>query len=498
VRSRLASDTLFADNTSILSRRVPEATVIVRRRFVPALAFLLGALLLSNPARAQKPGPGTHDSIPGTYTVDQFKRALAGRGDLPDFPPELLDLLKNRMEKDGKPPLNEQQLNQAREMMQANPELRQRVEEMGRRLKEMKEKKNAIGPEERKQLENLFQPPPKNFPPPPVIDPARPMNLDPLPPPKNFEPPMPMPNPMFPPPDQRPDPLRKLDPNGKNPLDEPSSPRDKAAHAAASLWERNIGPLDETPAVKKALFELVEGTEDLKGPDGKSFWEELSLEEGQSTSLSELLDGASMAESWSLPKLELPDWNFGGGSGSGPDIGGGGSSGESWWSRNFGSSKPRPNTSTSGGGSSVGTPNISLPGIGQGGIWPVLILVGVLVAGLVVWKFWGTKFGRNRANGLLYGPGWPLDPRRITTREHVVIAFEYLSVLICGPSAKTWTHNTIADALADLAKTQGETAVMLARLYELARYAPLEEPLTTAELAEARRLVCALAGLEHE
>ena len=80
----------------------------------------------------------------------------------------------------------------------------------------------------------------------------------------------------------------------------------------------------------------------------------------------------------------------------------------------------------------------------------------------------------------------------------MVLAFEYLSVLICGPTAKTWTHNTIAEALSELAATHGETAVMLARLYELARYAPLDEALTTAELAEARRLICSLAGMDHE
>ena len=98
------------------------------------------------------------------------------------------------------------------------------------------------------------------------------------------------------------------------------------------------------------------------------------------------------------------------------------------------------------------------------------------------------------AEGL--GP-WPIDPRRIHTREDVVKAFEYLSGLICGASAKTWTHSTIADALAELAATHGETAVQLARLYELARYAPLDEPLTRDELMEARELVCGLAGVSY-
>ena len=75
-------------------------------------------------------------------------------------------------------------------------------------------------------------------------------------------------------------------------------------------------------------------------------------------------------------------------------------------------------------------------------------------------------------------------------------AFEYLSVLICGPGARTWTHSTVADELTALAATHGGAALKLARLYELARYAPLDEPLTRAELIEARRLVCDLAGMD--
>ena len=48
------------------------------------------------------------------------------------------------------------------------------------------------------------------------------------------------------------------------------------------------------------------------------------------------------------------------------------------------------------------------------------------------------------------------------------------------------------------AVTTATGALLGLRLYELARYAPLDEPLTTAEVAEARRLVCRLAGLENE
>ena len=138
--------------------------------------------------------------------------------------------------------------------------------------------------------------------------------------------------------------------------------------------------------------------------------------------------------------------------------------------------------------------DINLGGLGL----PILILLALIV-GVVIWFQWQNLRGRSSVavvsdDGL--GP-WPVDPRNINTREDVVKAFEYLSVMICGPSARNWTHNTIAEALTDLAMTHGETAVMLARLYELARYAPLDEPLTHDELLEARRLVCSLAGLEY-
>jgi hypothetical protein len=153
------------------------------------------------------------------------------------------------------------------------------------------------------------------------------------------------------------------------------------------------------------------------------------------------------------------------------------------------SSTPR---SSGSGGFSFGTPGV------EGSWWSVVIVMGLIFGSLAAWKLWSWRREQAAAALGLGGPGWPIDPRRITTRQHVVLAFEYLSVLICGPTAKTWTHTTIASALAQLAVSHGETAMLLARLYELARYAPLDEPLTTAELAEARRLVCTLAGLEHE
>lgn len=136
---------------------------------------------------------------------------------------------------------------------------------------------------------------------------------------------------------------------------------------------------------------------------------------------------------------------------------------------------------------------------GFGGSWFPVIILGAVVFGILLWVL-VKRLRENTAepvfafNGL--GP-WPIDPRNINSREDVVRAFEYLSVLICGTPAKNWTHNTIAAALSDLASTHGDTAVMLARLYELARYAPLNEPLTRDELDEARKLICGLAGVSY-
>jgi hypothetical protein len=126
-----------------------------------------------------------------------------------------------------------------------------------------------------------------------------------------------------------------------------------------------------------------------------------------------------------------------------------------------------------------------------------VVLLGLVIFGLLLWV-WVKNLPPSEPAAAGTGGGlgpWPIDPRAINTREDVVKAFEYLSVLICGPAARNWTHGTIAGALSDLAVTHGQTAVKLARLYELARYAPLDEPLTRDELAEARDIVCDLAGV---
>jgi hypothetical protein len=258
--------------------------------------------------------------------------------------------------------------------------------------------------------------------------------------------------------------------------------RGKALRTLASAWERNIGPLDQTPAVQRAMVELVNGLGDLKDPQGNSIWDSFDKQLGDGEDFANWIDKTSFGENWKMPSFNLPNWNWGG-----SNINMGGSSGGNWWSR-------RGSTRGASGGSS----GFSFGGV-EGSWVPVAMLAAVLLGALVWWRFVYLRDPASESGGLaLAGLGpWPLDPRRISSREDVVRAFEYLSVMICGPEAKTWTHATIAEVLSGMARTRGEAATMLARLYELARYAPLSEPLTVNELSEARRLVCGLAGVAN-
>ena len=113
------------------------------------------------------------------------------------------------------------------------------------------------------------------------------------------------------------------------------------------------------------------------------------------------------------------------------------------------------------------------------------------------WKFLPMiKEARARRLQPLPGQGpWPVDPRTIHDRESLVIAFEYLSILVCGNGAVVWNHMTIAEALRDALPDREHLAEPLARLYAVARYTPLREEIPESAYAEARRCLCALAGV---
>jgi len=328
------------------------------------------------------------------------------------------------------------------------------------------------------------------------IDPQHPPRIDP-PPPKFDPPPMPKFDPAHPPIDPRTgqpmDPMRPDAQHGQNrfdkdnPLGAPPEPpekiaKTKAAEAATALWEKNVGPIEETPAVKRAILDLVSDTEAmdaLTDDKGNNFFDSLKGDGKDDNPFGNLFGGDS---GWEWPKF---DFNWSRGRDIDLDIGSGRSRERSTPTLDA----PRGRGGSFSGGLEFGS--VRVPWL------LVLVLVALIAAALVWWK-WDALVLPNRTAVAAAGPGaWPIDPRQISTREDVVKAFEFLSVLICGPEAKTWTHSTIADELTALAATHGETALKLARLYELARYAPLDEPLTRVELLEARRLACDLAGMDE-
>ena len=87
---------------------------------------------------------------------------------------------------------------------------------------------------------------------------------------------------------------------------------------------------------------------------------------------------------------------------------------------------------------------------------------------------------RRQAGGPGPGPCMPegFDPRGVNDRESLVKAFEIVSMILCGPTAKAWNHATIATALLReyLAKDP-EGIDRLAVAYALARYTRAGESL---------------------
>lgn len=473
-----------------------------RRGFVLALTFFAAVLAIAPRAAAQPgrepwraqpndPNVGRHAIWAGNLTPDQIRALLKQHLENGDKNPLLEEMLRKQIGE--QPNVNKQQMDDALKQLMNNPEFMDRLKDFVQKNKNQFQNNGNNGnngqpnitPEQIEQLKKLFgnggdpfkvNPPkvnpvdPPKFPP---FDPMNPPKVDPANPPKfpPFDPPVP---PKIDPP--------PFDPNNPfgNANDADKLAKQKAAEAAKALWEKNVGPLDESPEVKKALLELLNDPEVLdifQGADGKNLFD--ALNDGDGGNWKDMFKDLG---DWEWPKLDLdfnwgkgPDWNIGGG--NGPNV--------NW-------NAPRAPRWGGGGGSGFNFAGFSVP------VW-LIIAILVAIALAVVWYkrdmiFVPRKAGLVLAEG---AGGWPLDPRAINSREDIVKAFEYLSVLICGPAAKTWTHSTIADELTALAETHGETAVKLARLYELARYAPLDEPLTRAELVEARRLVCDLAGVDE-
>lgn len=233
--------------------------------------------------------------------------------------------------------------------------------------------------------------------------------------------------------------------------------------SVARWWEKNIGPLSDTPAVRNILQEMLTGRTEFggqgAGPLGELFESVTKTATGSDVAglMPDSLPGLS---GWNPPEVDTSGWTFGP---SRPDLPGG--------------------------------PSFS---IGGGGSWlPVILFVAVAAVGLVLFWLWprltGAAAGKPAPVAGL-GP-WPIDPRSIADRDGLVRAFEYLSVLVNGADARTWNHRTIADGFRRNVPGAAGAADELATAYALARYSPAGQPVPAEVVAAAREHLCRIAGV---
>jgi hypothetical protein len=225
----------------------------------------------------------------------------------------------------------------------------------------------------------------------------------------------------------------------------------------ARFWEQNVGPLKDMPAMQRLVQEFVRGrAEPTAGTDGGP--------------LGGILDPATAEKLLrNLPDRAETGWQF-------PELNG---------LTDF--STP---TLPGGGVTAPSAPSLA-------GAAPVAgLIVFLAVAAALVWLL--PRLLKPPAGGphpvADLGP-WPLDPRAITDRAGLVRAFEYLSVLLNGPPARAFSHESAAAALRSAVPAAADAAEPLAAAYALARYTPPDQPLTAEQIASARALLCRLAGV---
>jgi hypothetical protein len=142
-------------------------------------------------------------------------------------------------------------------------------------------------------------------------------------------------------------------------------------------------------------------------------------------------------------------------------------------------------------------PNVTLPSATTlSRALQVLWIALIAAAAILVWKLLGGNIpgvGRLRKAGWRLGP-WPVSPDAVASRQDVVRAFEYLSLLKLGPTVKSRNHIELAADLGPTTVDARQAANHLASVYEKARYTPADEPLSADAIAAARKELCFLAG----
>jgi len=146
-----------------------------------------------------------------------------------------------------------------------------------------------------------------------------------------------------------------------------------------------------------------------------------------------------------------------------------------------------------GGGSSGG--GFGSGGLGGGGSALAIIagIAGAIFLAVLLLRKWKLHQAERAAT---VGAGKTgIDFDSVRTREQLVCAFDHVSLDQMGEEARAWNHRVIADQFAETRPAHAEPADQLAGLYERARYAPLDEDLTSTEFSDARRDLRVIAGV---
>lgn len=261
-------------------------------------------------------------------------------------------------------------------------------------------------------------------------------------------------------------------PDGKLPNLPKDGPDSKSA-AADNEWvkwmEKNFG---KSQAAEGAVKDLISAMEKNKG---KGMFDDIPEFKNGGWKDMNNWGKSNAGELW---KLKPPSTQ--GGNITSPKIGGGGGG------ANFGGG---------GGGSGFGGGGGGGAGFGGGGT-ALAVIAGIAAAIFLAvlllrkWKF----NGEQRAAAAAGGAGG-IDFDSIKSREQLVRVFDAVSLDQCGEEARNWNHRVIADQFGKTKPAIAEPADAVAGLYERARYAPLDEDLSTGEFADARRDLRVLAGV---
>jgi hypothetical protein len=265
---------------------------------------------------------------------------------------------------------------------------------------------------------------------------------------------------------------------GMNPPPQPESDQDFTDTVRkwvdrAENWE-GIGDLiKDSPTIKSAIQDLTQSFLKGEGGDGASWLDRFGNMADYAEKGSRMF-GDAFGKLGDIPTPSLPNINL-------PSLPVG----------NMPSFKlPSFGTPSPGGGG----------GFGFGKV--MLVFAAVLILGILVWQVW-QRFAHplvpvEVAPTWRLG-AWPVAPGQVATRTDLIQAFEYLSLLLLGPAARTWNHLDIAAGMAGDGNTgspeQRTAAHRLARLYEEARYTQGAEPLSSETQADARHNLCFLAGV---